>query len=284
MFGTIDWKPAPSEDRWIKAPVAPRGFTLIELLVSIAVIGCLMALLFPAVQSVRETSRRSQCASNMRQLGLAALSFHSAQSSFPPGCQGNPTTGSTWGLIVPLLPFLDKNLLFKQLDLTKPVTDPANAILPAAPLPILRCPSDLNLLDNSPDYPAFAGWTRNNYRGNGGNDTGILDANGNETNNGVFRLNRRIGIDQITDGVSATALFSEGVTGDGDNNLITSPGDWFVVAPTTSSRTDGRPGPAAADIYAALQTATPSAGSSNQASCAARPSSTAIISIPATIT
>ena len=181
-----------------------------------------MALLLPAVQGARETSRRSQCASNMRQIGLAALNFHSAQSSFPPGRQGDPTTASTWGFIVPLLPFLDKNLLFTKLNLTVPVTDPANSILPVAPLPFLRCPSDLNLLDESSDYSGFAGWTRNNYRGNGGNDTGALDANGNETNNGIFRTNRRVSIDQISDGVSATALFSEGVTGDGDNGVISS--------------------------------------------------------------
>jgi prepilin-type N-terminal cleavage/methylation domain-containing protein/prepilin-type processing-associated H-X9-DG protein len=235
------------------------GFSLTELLVVIAIIGVLMSLLFPAVQSVRETARRNQCASNMRQLGLAALSFHSAQSSFPPGRQGDPTTANTWGFIVPLLPFLDKNTLFKKIDLTQPATDPANAIVPVAPLPILRCPSDTNMLDNSTDYPAFAGWTRNNYRGNAGNDTGALDSGGNETNNGVFRTNQRISIDQITDGTSATALFSEGVTGDGDNNVITSPGDWFVVAPPSSSRTD---------LYAALQSVTPSVGSNNQVSCA----------------
>ena len=103
----------------------------------------------------------------------------------------------------------------------------------------------------------------------------MLDANGNETNNGVFRTNRRISIDQITDGTSATALFSEGVTGDGDNGVITTPGDWFVVSPATNSR---------ADLYAALQTATPGTGSSNQCLARAPPSSSATISIPATTT
>ena len=57
------------------------GFTLVELLVVISIVGLLIGLLLPAVQAARETSRRTQCASNLRQIGLALEQYLLVQGS-----------------------------------------------------------------------------------------------------------------------------------------------------------------------------------------------------------
>jgi prepilin-type N-terminal cleavage/methylation domain-containing protein/prepilin-type processing-associated H-X9-DG protein len=61
-----------------------RGMTLIELLAVIAIIGLLVALLIPAVQSARESARRATCQAKIRDIGLACQSYHSSKGVFPP--------------------------------------------------------------------------------------------------------------------------------------------------------------------------------------------------------
>jgi prepilin-type N-terminal cleavage/methylation domain-containing protein/prepilin-type processing-associated H-X9-DG protein len=104
------------------------GFTLIELLVVITIIGILIGMLLPAINNTREAARRTECSNKIKQLGLAALNFHSARRSFPPGYLAiNPPAPPTLdpsqgdnnqyvGVIPYLLPYLEGKVVYKMID------------------------------------------------------------------------------------------------------------------------------------------------------------------------
>lgn len=99
------------------------GVSVIELLTVIAVATLMLALLLPAVQMARESSRRSACASNLRQISLACLAFEGGNGRLPPGDFGG-TVGSgpnsaAWSWAASLLPFIDEVGLYAQGDVPR---------------------------------------------------------------------------------------------------------------------------------------------------------------------
>jgi prepilin-type N-terminal cleavage/methylation domain-containing protein/prepilin-type processing-associated H-X9-DG protein len=213
------------------------AFTLVELLVVIAIIGVLVALLLPAVQAAREASRRSQCMNNLRQLGLAALNFETAKGQFPIGRRvgknADDTTITQWGHLADVLPYIEGNTVFQQIDYKdRPRDSPVRTIQ----LPFFLCPSDGEDKLNDPictDGEAWFNAARTNYRGNGGNDTGAypIEANVNlEKNNGIFVANIAIEGREISDGSSNTALYSEMVKGDADRDALDLASDWLRIS------------------------------------------------------
>jgi prepilin-type N-terminal cleavage/methylation domain-containing protein/prepilin-type processing-associated H-X9-DG protein len=125
-------------------PRRPAGFTLIELLVVIAIIAVLIALLLPAVQSAREAARRAQCTNNLKQLGLAAMNYESANGCYPPNSVGFGNGGSN-GVFVRMLPFYEQAALFNAYNNSTIVTDPSNITIAGVSISALLCPSDPNM-------------------------------------------------------------------------------------------------------------------------------------------
>jgi prepilin-type N-terminal cleavage/methylation domain-containing protein len=125
-----------------------RGFTLVEVLVAIFVIALLIALLLPAVQAAREASRRTQCTSHLKQIGLAIHAHHDAKGAIPPLWSGTfsqpvrPTAkywSHTWQTMT--LPFLEQQALYGQIDQTEAATHESNQPAIRTVLPLLMCPS-----------------------------------------------------------------------------------------------------------------------------------------------
>jgi prepilin-type N-terminal cleavage/methylation domain-containing protein/prepilin-type processing-associated H-X9-DG protein len=99
-----------------------NAFTLVELLVVITIIGILIGLLLPAVQSAREAARQTQCANNLKQIGMGLHNYVSANGTFPSGCRSQREGQNvwTWGFAwsVPILPFVEQSTLYDSLDKT----------------------------------------------------------------------------------------------------------------------------------------------------------------------
>jgi prepilin-type N-terminal cleavage/methylation domain-containing protein/prepilin-type processing-associated H-X9-DG protein len=203
------------------------GFTLIELLVVVAVVGLLAALLLPAVQAARESSRRIQCAGNLRQLALACHNYADVHGTLPIGIprmyDPDPALnfyGESQSIFVSMLAQLDQEPLFNAANFSRSIFASANATVFAAGLGVLCCPGDPSIRMEV-EYPFFEEPYKekirfSSYAGCTGTWYADLSAFPDPMNctrvgqiNGLFTADRGTRFAEITDGTSQTMLLGE---------------------------------------------------------------------------
>jgi prepilin-type N-terminal cleavage/methylation domain-containing protein/prepilin-type processing-associated H-X9-DG protein len=193
-----------------------RGFTLIELLVVIAIIAILIGLLLPAVQKVRDAAARAKCQNNLKQIGLALQGYHDVNRQFPPGYVSGVTsegddTGPGWGWAAYLLPHMEQQPLFNQINFALPIEAPANAAARVVLVPSYLCPADTapNAFPVGPRsmtgqlVSTTCTLAPASYTGSFGVTEPGVDGEG------VFFRNSQIRIADITDGTSQTLVAGE---------------------------------------------------------------------------
>jgi prepilin-type N-terminal cleavage/methylation domain-containing protein/prepilin-type processing-associated H-X9-DG protein len=174
------------------------GFTLIELLVVIAIIAILMALLVPAVQQVRESAARIECANNLKQIALAFHSYHDEHKRFPLGGRdtgsNNPATNVLdFGWPYWIMPYIDQVNLYNTASPTS-TTFPE---LDTFPVKVYYCQTRRQV-------KAYHGHAITDYASNMGTTTNGSDGVIVTTGTGIF-----IAMKSIVDGTSNTLMLGE---------------------------------------------------------------------------
>jgi prepilin-type N-terminal cleavage/methylation domain-containing protein/prepilin-type processing-associated H-X9-DG protein len=193
-----------------------RGLSLLELVVVVAIVAVLCALAMVGVQSARRAAYRTECANQLRQMGLAFHSHHDQLKHLPSGIvhpralpnmpsmfgpDTDPYPMSTWQMRI--LPFLDQGPLWADIEAAYKI-DPYFIGNPPhraknLPMSIFLCPADgerppwLNSADGTPAVSSYMAVSGTDFR----------------AQNGVFFLDSAMPFAKITDGLSNTVAVGE---------------------------------------------------------------------------
>lgn len=226
------------------SPAFAAGFTLVELLVSISIIGLLIALLLPAVQSARESSRRAQCSNNLKQLGIGFHAHHDALKKFPPsyqiqvggsGAMGTPDpltrdAGPGWGWGMLLLPYVEQASLYDEFNLNLPCWHAQNNAPARRVLPLFLCPSagadTLPFSVINPSGNVLATFSRSSYVANVGQEEpwGHTADDYAPIADGPLYRNSKTRAADVLDGLSNTVFL-------GEHHQVLSSKTWVGVVP-----------------------------------------------------
>jgi prepilin-type processing-associated H-X9-DG protein len=180
------------------------AFSLFQLLSLLALLGLLFALLLPAVAKVRQAAGRASSTNNIKQIGLACHAYHDTFLSLPPGNDKN-----NFSAAARLLPFLEQQAVFQQIDFNKPLTDPANALARKTRIKLFESPLD--------PQPVVGDDGPTNYFFNAGPDAALAGNLG-----GVFYQDSKVTLSDITigDGTAYTIMLGETLRGDGGKKAM----------------------------------------------------------------
>ena len=169
---------------------------------SVGTVGVLVALLLPAVQQAREAARRTQSRNNLKQIGLAMHNHHDVYNEFPRGTIDNdnlkPDDRLSW--VVSLLPYIDQNNLYQQIDRKAGWKNDDNAEVAKFTIPSFQNPSHARPSDNpgSMDYVGIAGVGPK-----------AAELPNDDPKAGIYGYNRATKIRDITDGTSNTMAVAD---------------------------------------------------------------------------
>ena len=202
----------------MRSPRSQKAFTLIELLVVMAIISILASLLLVGVQSAREAARRTECSNNLRQIGMANMSFESANRHYPPSWQEVAPDASgninAWSAQALLLPYLEQKEIHENIDFTLDynlapdvvLADGSTTRLAAMRIGVFQCPTEPR------DEERISAGVPIHYPLNYATNNGVWfvwDPASREGGQGAFFPESNLPIAKVRDGLSQTIAFAE---------------------------------------------------------------------------